>query len=90
MSDPETYEDAIAQGYEPISEAEARRTRRIRSKGLARPEAALSETISCARELPGTICFDWTDDEGVRTICFCTAAKTCGHCVKKKIIRDPR
>ncbi len=85
MSDPENYEDAIAQGYQPIGEAEAGKIRRNQSKSLTPSGSTLAETISCAHELSGTICFDWTDDDGIRTICFCTKAKTCGHCVKKKI-----
>ncbi len=87
MSDPQTYEDALAQGYAPIEDMDAF----LADHGLeAEEEARLSQftkgdQVDCETALEGTKCFEWTYSNGTRKACFCTAWKSCGKCVFKKL-----
>lgn len=75
MTDPNSYEAALALGFKPVKDPDALTEQKSKF--------AVETGFSCATAPVGTKCFDWTDDQGVRTICFCTAAKTCGNCLQK-------
>ena len=86
MADPQTYEEALEQGYQPIPDiGEFLAKRNITSKdfSLLKKRFSTQNAISCTTAPPGARCLDWPDDNGVRTICFCTPAKSCGNCVQK-------
>lgn len=85
MDEPQTYEDALAIGFEEIDEEEARRFKRERAKAMQTKGLALESPPLCTSANVGMACLDWTNDEGVRIICFCTRGRTCGNCVKKKV-----
>jgi hypothetical protein len=86
VSDPRTYEEALTQGFKPAPDIE----QRLATEGISpeefnirKEEYAARLGVDCVTAPPGAKCFDWTDDRGVRTICFCTPARACGNCVQK-------
>lgn len=90
MSDPNTYDEALEQGFEPLADL----GKFLQKRGLGmdafhdlKLKFAEKSGVSCETSPVGSKCFDWTDDQGVRTICFCIQAKTCGQCVQKVIDR---
>lgn len=88
MTDPRTYEEALSQGYEPVANIEDILTeKRKADKALDFDSDIASEAtaVTCSDAPLGTKCFDWTNDHGVRIICFCTQGKTCGNCVQKTV-----
>lgn len=87
MADPQTYEEALAQGYTPIEDEDAF----LAEHGLeAEEQARLSHfakglEVDCETAPEGTKCFEWTYRDGTHKVCFCTAWKSCGKCAFKKL-----